>query len=396
MDTLENAYQCLTRPGERGLPQHSLQLLVEQMHAAAESGNRAAAQACMQELVFAADHLAGPLERAQARLECARVAFQLQDEDSAMQHLGDAIRLLDAAPEPAPKFTPPLSGGVLGGGDESCLHTRAMARWMLATLLVAMPGGLRSEALVAMQQSLDGFTRLVVYSTQGGGRDFDPRTDPAPSLYGGEGDWYRDRCAEMRKGIKRLVQTGSLGVPQPAVPPPGAAKRPAFKWPISTLYAGNLQSLRVIGQIPAGGFGPTSIDAHARETLPLQPSQDEFTIAAVPHRLVNLRGSPGITQLVSSNVYFILQVTGDSMDLDHIDPGDYVLLRQQSSADPMDIVAAEVVGIDPVATLKRFLRKDGEIVLEPRSANPAHTPFKFKAGSRSFQVRGVVLGVFKS
>jgi len=42
---------------------------------------------------------------------------------------------LSPAKELAPKFTPPLSGGVLGGGDESCLHTRAMARWMLATLL---------------------------------------------------------------------------------------------------------------------------------------------------------------------------------------------------------------------------------------------------------------------
>jgi len=377
MDTLENAYQCLSKPGDRGLPQHSLQMLADQMHSAAAAGNKGAAQACMQELKFAADRLADPPCRARTRLECARVAFQLHDEDAAMQELEDAIRLLEKAP----------------GWDESRLHILAMARWMLATLLVALQnqppgGGQRSNALVAMQQSLDDFTRLVVYAAQddGAGLLLSPR----------DGDWYRDRCAEMRQGIERLVQTGSLGVPRPAAPQPGAAKRPAFKWPISTLYAGNLKSLFVVGQIPAGGFGPTGLDAHAQETLRLQTSQDEFNFAGVPHRLVNLRGSPGITQLVSSNTYFILQVTGDSMDADHIDPGDYVLLRQQSSADHMDIVAAEVVSIDQTATLKRFLRKDGEIVLEPRSANPAHTPFKFKAGSRSFHIRGVVLGVFKS
>jgi len=381
MDTLENAYQCLKAPGDVALPQQALRLLAERMLAAAQAGNKAKTQSWLKELKLAADRLGSPLARAQARLECSRAALLAIDEDAAMHELDEAIRLVKNAP----------------AGDQPSMHLRAQARWMLAALLVSMPagppsgshppaGGILTAALVAMQGAHDDFTRLVVYTAPDG-----PGLDPSPAT----SDWYRDRCAEMRQGIERLVQTGSLSAPPPPVPPPGPTKRTPFKWPISTLYAGNLSSLPVVGRIPAGGFGPTGIDAQASEKLPLQPSQDEFTIGGAPHRLVNLRGSPGITQLVSSNTYFILQVTGDSMDADHIDKGDYVLLRQQPGADPMDIVAAEVVGIDPAATLKRFLRKGSEIVLEPRSTNPAHTPFTFKDGDRRFHIRGVVLGVFK-
>jgi SOS-response transcriptional repressor LexA len=376
MDTLENAYQCLKFPGDGDLSL-PLRLLSGRMLAAAEAGKKAETQSWMQELKLTAERLApasfdgglaGSPEKAQVRLECARAALLVSDADAATQELEDAIRLLRK-----------VSADNLPG-----LHQRAQARWMLATLLVTLPDQ-RPEALVAMHQAHDDFTRLVVYASPG---------NPGWSPSSASADWYRDRCAEMLQGIERLVKTGSLSVPPPA-PPPGPAKRPPFKWPISTLYAGNLTSLPVVGRIPAGGFGPTGADAHASETLRLQPSLDEFNIAGVPHCLVNLRGSPGITQLVSTNTYFILQVTGDSMDADHIDKGEYVLLRQQSNADNMDIVAAEMVGIDPAATLKRFLRKDGEIILEPRSNNTAHTPFSFKDGDRRFHIRGVVLGVFK-
>jgi SOS-response transcriptional repressor LexA len=137
------------------------------------------------------------------------------------------------------------------------------------------------------------------------------------------------------------------------------------------------------------------MDPHIIESLHLEPSQDEFFFGNKLHRLVNLRGSPGVTELVSSTTYFILQVKGDSMNADQIDPGDFVLLRQQNSADQMDIVAAEIVNVDTEATLKRFLRKNGKIILEPSSTNPTHQAFTFNETARNFFIRGVALGVFK-
>ena len=63
---------------------------------------------------------------------------------------------------------------------------------------------------------------------------------------------------------------------------------------------------------------------------------------------------------------FMLRVRGDSM----IDAGildrDYVVVRQQDTADAGDVVVAGIPGEE--ATVKTFLRKRGKIVLRP--ANP--------------------------
>ena len=277
MDTLENAYQCLKAPGNAALPQPALRLLTERMLAAARAGNKAETQSRAQELKLAADRLGSPLVRAQARLECSRAALLAIDEDAAMHELDEAIRLVKKAP----------------AYDLPSMHLRAQARWMLATLLVSMPagspaggkstaGGTLTDALVAVQGALDDFTRLVVYASPD-----DPGLNPSPAT----SDWYRDRCAEMRQGIERLAQTGSLGVPRrrPAPsagaavsPAASAAKRPAFKWPISTLYAGNLSSLPVVGRIPAGGFGPTGIDATPARSCPCNPRKTSSPSEAQP------------------------------------------------------------------------------------------------------------------
>jgi repressor LexA len=64
---------------------------------------------------------------------------------------------------------------------------------------------------------------------------------------------------------------------------------------------------------------------------------------------------------------FMLRVRGDSM----IDAGildrDYVVVRQQDTADNGDIIVAGIPGEE--ATVKTFLRKRGKIVLRP--SNPA-------------------------
>ena len=66
--------------------------------------------------------------------------------------------------------------------------------------------------------------------------------------------------------------------------------------------------------------------------------------------------------LVGEGTLFLLEVSGDSMIDAAICNGDYVVVRQQPSADNGDIVAAL---LDGEATVKTFQRKDGEVWLLP-------------------------------
>jgi repressor LexA len=66
---------------------------------------------------------------------------------------------------------------------------------------------------------------------------------------------------------------------------------------------------------------------------------------------------------------FMLRVKGDSMIEDAIYDGDYVVARQQESADNGDIVVA-LIGDE--ATVKRFYKENGHVRLQP--ANSAMQP----------------------
>lgn len=74
-------------------------------------------------------------------------------------------------------------------------------------------------------------------------------------------------------------------------------------------------------------------------------------------------------QLVGDGQLFLLEVSGDSMIDAAICSGDYVVIRQQPTADNGDMVAAL---IDGEATVKTFQRKDGQVWLLPH--NDAYDP----------------------
>jgi repressor LexA len=74
-------------------------------------------------------------------------------------------------------------------------------------------------------------------------------------------------------------------------------------------------------------------------------------------------------QLVGDGQLFLLQVVGESMIEAAIADGDWVVVRQQPTADNGDIVAAL---IDGEATVKTFRRRDGHVSLLP--ANPLFAP----------------------
>jgi repressor LexA len=70
-------------------------------------------------------------------------------------------------------------------------------------------------------------------------------------------------------------------------------------------------------------------------------------------------------QLVGQGELFLLKVVGDSMIDAAICDGDWVVVRQQQSADNGDIVAAL---IEEEATVKTFKQRDGHTWLLPRNS----------------------------
>jgi len=99
----------------------------------------------------------------------------------------------------------------------------------------------------------------------------------------------------------------------------------------------------VVGRIAAGG--------------PILAEQDVEEVFPLPR------------ELVGEGDLFMLKVVGDSMVDAAICDGDWVVVRQQNTAENGDIVAAL---LDDEATVKTFKRSDGHVWLMPH--NPAYTP----------------------
>jgi repressor LexA len=96
----------------------------------------------------------------------------------------------------------------------------------------------------------------------------------------------------------------------------------------------------VVGKIAAGG--PILAEERVEEIFPLP------------------------RQLVGDGTLFLLQVQGDSMVDAAICDGDFVVVRQQPTAENGEIVAAM---IDGEATVKTFQRKAGQVWLLPHNAS---------------------------
>lgn len=96
----------------------------------------------------------------------------------------------------------------------------------------------------------------------------------------------------------------------------------------------------VVGRIAAGG--PILADEVVEDVFPLP------------------------RQLVGEGSLFLLKVVGDSMVDAAICDGDWVVVRQQPTADNGDIVAAL---LDNEATVKTFKRRDGHVWLMPHNVD---------------------------
>lgn len=122
---------------------------------------------------------------------------------------------------------------------------------------------------------------------------------------------------------------------------------------------GRVSAVPLVGQVAAGQ--PILAAENIEQTLPLPA---EF----------------------AGDSTFILRVRGDSMIEAGILDGDYVVVRQQSSADNGDIVVAMV---EDDATVKTFYRESDRIRLQPENA--ALEPIY----SRDVQVLGKVVALFR-
>ncbi|MBP3231649.1 MAG: transcriptional repressor LexA [Anaerovibrio sp.] len=84
---------------------------------------------------------------------------------------------------------------------------------------------------------------------------------------------------------------------------------------------------------------------------------------------------------------FMLKVDGDSMIKAGIFDGDYIMVRQQNTANNSDIVVALVNG--ETATVKRFFKEKNQIRLQPE--NDSMEPFYEK----DVTILGKVIGVYR-
>jgi repressor LexA len=86
---------------------------------------------------------------------------------------------------------------------------------------------------------------------------------------------------------------------------------------------------------------------------------------------------------------FMLSVHGDSMIDAGIFDGDYILVKQQNTAENGEIVVAMVDGFESEATVKTFYKEDGRVRLQPE--NPAMSPIILN----DVRILGLVKGVFR-
>ena len=87
--------------------------------------------------------------------------------------------------------------------------------------------------------------------------------------------------------------------------------------------------------------------------------------------------------------YYALRVRGQSMIDNHIDDGDYVVIRKQNKAENGERVIAR---IDDEVTLKRFYREKNRVRLEP--ANREMDPI-FVDSENDLEILGILVGVIR-
>lgn len=140
------------------------------------------------------------------------------------------------------------------------------------------------------------------------------------------------------------------------------------------------------------------------DVLPLRPRAKPEAAAALPNwswplvgriaagrpvEAIENRQTISFGDFSRAKDVFVLEVSGDSMQDEHILSGDYVLVEKTRVARDGDIVVALCSGTE--ATLKRFYREGERVRLQP--ANSAMQPIFLPA--TQVEIQGKVIGVMR-
>ncbi len=151
----------------------------------------------------------------------------------------------------------------------------------------------------------------------------------------------------------------------------------------------HLKALEKKGLIKRKGFS-----ARAIQLLDYKPAWGGLPLLGAVAAGAPIHALPQEDRLEFNDLFggphnFVLRVKGQSMIDSHIDDGDYVVIRQQKTADNGDKVVAMV---DNEVTLKRFFKDKDHIRLEP--ANGRMNPI-FLDSTRDVHILGVLVGVMR-
>jgi repressor LexA len=151
----------------------------------------------------------------------------------------------------------------------------------------------------------------------------------------------------------------------------------------------HLKALEKKGLIKREGFSARAITLVNRRLggsfLPLLGT----VAAGAPTQAVAQDEHLDFKELFGDPNYYALRVRGQSMIENHIDDGDYVVIRKQEKAENGARVVAMV---DDEVTLKRFYREKNRVRLEP--ANKGMSPI-FVDSDEDLRILGVLVGVIR-
>lgn len=192
-----------------------------------------------------------------------------------------------------------------------------------------------------------------------------------------------DRQREIYEFIRDKIETRGYG---PTVREIGLAFE--IRSPNGVMC--HLKALEKKGLILRKGFSARAIQLvdhrHPGAELPLLGQ----VAAGVPMDTLEQCERLDFNELFGGPNHFALRVRGQSMIEDHIDDGDYVVIRRQETAANGERVVAM---IDNQVTLKRFHMDKGQVRLEP--ANGAMKPIVVDPASTDTAILGVLVGVLR-
>jgi len=151
----------------------------------------------------------------------------------------------------------------------------------------------------------------------------------------------------------------------------------------------HLKALEKKGLIKREGFSARAIQVLERRSSAASLPLLGTVAAGSPTQAMAQGDRLDFKELFGSPNFFALRVRGQSMIENHIDDGDYVVIRKQAEAENGERVVAMV---DDEVTLKRFFRDKNRVRLEPTYKDMDPIIIDPKA---NLQVLGVLVGVIR-